>query len=164
MKLSKFAATHFRCLYDGDAIDFHPITVLIGENDSGKSATLDAMSIFLARNRSPSDADYSYAQQPATTDQEGNPLLESEITLEVEFELDEVELQQVNQFFVSPIERLQIRKVASRNSPTKIQIECPTPIEEDLRIDPDSITLPQIRDLAGQFNIAIPGGTTKTLI
>ena len=48
MKLSNFSATHFRCLYDGNHIDFHPITVLIGENDSGKSATLDAMSIFLA--------------------------------------------------------------------------------------------------------------------
>ena len=27
-------------------IDVHPMTVLIGENDSGKSATLDAISIF----------------------------------------------------------------------------------------------------------------------
>ena len=161
MKLSKFAVTNFRCLYDGDGIDFHPITVLIGENDSGKSATLDAMSIFFTRNRPPPDADYSYAQGPPTIDPAGIVSQESEITLEAEFELDEVELHKVNEFLVSPIERLRIRKVANRNSPTKVQIECPTPIEEELRIDPDSITLPRIRELADKFSIAIPGGTTK---
>ena len=63
---------------------------------------------------------------------------------------------------VSPIERLRIRKVAYKNSPTKVQLECPTPIEEELRIDPDSITLPQIRELAAKFNVSIPGGTTKS--
>ena len=162
MKLSKFAATHFRCLYDGDDIDFHPITVLIGENDSGKSATLDAMSIFFTRNRSPSDADYSYAQGPPTIDPAGIVSQESEIVLEAAFELDDVELQKVNQHLVSPVDRLRIRRVANRNNPTKVQIQCPTPIEEELSIDPDSITLPQIRELANKFNISIPGGTTKS--
>ena len=162
MKLSKFSATHFRCLYDGDHIDFHPITVLIGENDSGKSATLDAMSTFFSRNQSPSDADYSYAPGPPTDNPEGIVFQESEIILEADFELDEVELQKVNELLVSPINRLRIRKVANRNSPMKVQIECPTPLEEELRIDPDTITLPQIKELANKFNIAIPGGTTKS--
>ena len=162
MELSKFAATHFRCLYDGDRIDFHPITVLIGENDSGKSTTLDAMSIFFTRNRSPSDADYSYAQGSPTANPEGIISQEPEIILEAEFELDEVELQKVNEFLVSPIKKLRIRKVANRNSPTKVQIECLTPIKEELRIDPDTVTLPQIRELASKFNITIPGGRIKS--
>ena len=161
MKLSKFAAAHFRCLYAGDAIDFHPITVLIGENDSGKSATLDAMSIFFTRSRSPTDADYSYAEGSSIVDPEGIVPQESEITLEAEFELDEVELRKVNEHLLSPITRLRIRKVTSRDSSTKVQIECPTPIEEELRIDPDSITLPQIRAIAEKFNVNLPGGTTK---
>ena len=161
MKLSNFAATHFRCIYDGDRIDFHPITVLIGENDSGKSATLDAMSIFFARNRPPSDADYSYVQGPPTTNPEGIVSQESEISLNAEFELDEEELQQVNDSLLSPITTLRIRKVFNRNSPTKVQIECPTHIEEELRIDADTITLPRIRELAGKYDITIPGGSTK---
>ena len=162
MELSKFAATHFRCLYDGNRVDFHPITVLIGENDSGKSATLDAMSMFFTRNRPPSDADYSYSQGYLTANpSEGTVSQESEIVLEAEFELDEAELQKVNEFLVSPVEKLRIRKVFNRNSPAKFQIECRTPIEEELRIDPGTITLPQIRELADKFNIPIPGGITK---
>ena len=46
MKLGKLQATHFRCLYDGQEILFHSITVLIGENDGGKIATLLALSLF----------------------------------------------------------------------------------------------------------------------
>ena len=161
MELSKFAATHFRCLYGGDRIDFHPITVLIGENDSGKSATLEAMSIFFTHNRSPSDADYSYAQGPLTTNPVGVDSQESEIILEAEFELGKAELEKINELLVAPIKRLRIRKIANRNSPTKVQIECRTPIEEELRIDPGTITLPQIRELADKFNIPIPGGITK---
>ena len=164
MKLSTFAASHFRCLYNGDGVDFHPITVFIGENDSGKSATLDAMSIFFTRNRSPLDADYSYAQGPQAADPAGLASQESQITLEAEFELDDIELQKVNEYLVSPIERLRIRKVYNRNSPTKVQLECPTPVEEDLRVDPDSITLPQIRELAEKYNVTLPGGTTKSPI
>ena len=162
MKLSKFAATHFRCLYDGEDIDFHPITVLIGENDSGKSATLDAMSIFFTRNRSPSDADYSYVQGHPSVDPEGVASQETEITLEAEFELDEVELQNVNECLVAPVSRLRIRKVTTRTDPMNVQIQCPTPIEEELRIDPDAITLPRIRELADKFNVNIPGGTSKS--
>ena len=161
MKLNNFSATHFRCLYDGNHIDFHPITVLIGENDSGKSATLDAMSMFFGRNQSPSDADYSYAQGPSADNPEGTGQ-ETEITLEAEFDLDEAELEKINEYLVAPITRLRVQKVASRNSPTKVQIECPTPVEEELRIDPDSITLPKIRELAEKFDIKVPGGTTKS--
>ena len=102
MKLSKFAATHFRCLYDGGDIDFHPMTVLIGENDSGKSATLDAISIFFTHTRSPLDADYSYAQEPPTVGPEGIVSQESEITLEAEFELDEVELPSAGAYQWAP--------------------------------------------------------------
>ena len=109
----------------------------------------------------PGPPHYSYTQGPSADNPEGTGQ-ETEITLEAEFDLDEAELEKINEYLVAPITRLRVQKVASRNSPTKVQIECPTPLEEELRIDPDSITLPKIRELAEKFDIKVPGGTTKS--
>ncbi|MCH7915835.1 MAG: AAA family ATPase [Deltaproteobacteria bacterium] len=161
MKLSKFSARHFRCLYDGQEIEFHPITVLIGENDGGKSATLDAMSIFFAQNKSPSDADYSFVNWSVVGDQEETDPKETEITLGAEFNLDEQDLQKINELLISPIETLKIRKVFNKDGTRSVQIRCQTPTDLELRIDPVAITLPQIRELSTQFKFEIPGGTSR---
>jgi len=161
MKLSKFKATHFRCLYNGQDILFHPITVLIGENDGGKTATLRALSLFFSRNANPDEQDYSFIT--GTIPEDGNEAVprENTMTLEAEFELEEAELQQVNDNILMPISNLRIRKIFETESTPKIEIASRAPIESRLRIDPDALTLPQIRTLAEEFDIPLPGGTTK---
>ncbi len=53
MLLKSLAITNFRCLADVPPIPMHRLTVFIGENDSGKTAIIDALEILLT-NRNPS--------------------------------------------------------------------------------------------------------------
>ena len=53
MFLEAFRATHFRCLHGTDWIPLHDLTVLIGENDGGKTATLDALAAFFSGTQQP---------------------------------------------------------------------------------------------------------------
>jgi predicted ATP-dependent endonuclease of OLD family len=46
MKLIRVALKQFRCYNDAVSIDISDITALIGRNDAGKSAILDALDIF----------------------------------------------------------------------------------------------------------------------
>lgn len=46
MRLARVRLRNFRCYQEEIAIDINDITALIGQNDSGKSALLDALSIF----------------------------------------------------------------------------------------------------------------------
>ena len=47
MKLNKFKVQKFRCLYDSGWITIKNPTVLIGCNDGGKTATIEALGYFL---------------------------------------------------------------------------------------------------------------------
>lgn len=59
MKLTRFKVDHFRSLYQTDWITFSELSILTGQNDGGKSATLDALAIFLDPQRKPLENDYS---------------------------------------------------------------------------------------------------------
>lgn len=161
MKLSKFSAKHFRCLYDVAEIPFHPITVLIGENDGGKTATLEALYLFFSRNASPIDRDYSYIPgSPPEAGEENSPK-EDSMTLEAEFDLDEAELQQLNESLLVPLDRLMVRKLFSRGGAVKTEIRSLVSREPKLQVDPDALPLPQIKSLAGEFGASLPGGTAR---
>lgn len=55
MKLARLRVRNFRCFKDETSIDFDDITAIIGKNDSGKSAILEALDVFL--NESDLDKD-----------------------------------------------------------------------------------------------------------
>lgn len=59
MKLAKFFVDHYGCLYSVSEIPFQPITVFIGQNDGGKTATQDAVELFFGRGAFPTELDYS---------------------------------------------------------------------------------------------------------
>lgn len=46
MKLKRVRIRNFRCFQNETALDFEEITALVGRNDSGKSAVLDALALF----------------------------------------------------------------------------------------------------------------------
>jgi predicted ATPase len=54
--LNRVTIENFRCLQHVD-VDLRPLTVLIGPNDSGKSAFLAALEQLIGRNRAPNEAD-----------------------------------------------------------------------------------------------------------
>lgn len=57
MKLIRIKIRNFRCYKDEVAIDIGDITALIGKNDAGKSAILDALAIFFDENTKPDSDD-----------------------------------------------------------------------------------------------------------
>ncbi len=67
MRLIKLAARGFRSLKEVE-IPFDSLTVLIGENDSGKSSVLDLLSIALGRGK-PDDNDFYRDAHDQTTDE-----------------------------------------------------------------------------------------------
>jgi predicted ATP-dependent endonuclease of OLD family len=67
MKLTQIVANGFRSLEDIQ-LDIDPLTVLIGENDSGKSSILDLLDIFL-NNRYPEHDDFRQDAENNVTDQ-----------------------------------------------------------------------------------------------
>jgi predicted ATP-dependent endonuclease of OLD family len=46
MKLARISLKNFRCYQEQTAFDINELTLLIGRNDAGKSAILDALNIF----------------------------------------------------------------------------------------------------------------------
>jgi len=74
MRLQSISIKNFRCLKEVRDIPIHNLTILIGENDSGKSSVLDALDIVLDKKKVPSSDDYYVC--------EGQPH-ESEIAIEI---------------------------------------------------------------------------------
>lgn len=66
MRLTNLKATGFRSLQRID-LDFSPLTVLIGENDSGKSSVLDLISMCLSGGR-PDSSDFYQDENGKTVD------------------------------------------------------------------------------------------------
>lgn len=59
MQLTSIEVKNFRCLKDV-TIPFHDLTVLIGENDAGKSTVLDLLDIILSEHQPDSNDYYSF--------------------------------------------------------------------------------------------------------
>jgi putative ATP-dependent endonuclease of OLD family len=57
MLLKNLLLTNFRCFNNLPTIPIHKLTIFIGENDSGKTAIIDALQILLT-NQNPSSSDY----------------------------------------------------------------------------------------------------------
>jgi putative ATP-dependent endonuclease of the OLD family len=84
MKLTKLKATDFRSLKCLE-LTFDPLTVLIGENDAGKSSVLDLLDVVL-NNRQPDDNDYYLNETGEISDQ-------IEVILEFQLEADDSDAQ-----------------------------------------------------------------------
>ena len=57
LKLNTLKLTGFKCYNNSGIIPFHDLTVVIGENDSGKSTIYDALDYFL-NNKPMQEDDY----------------------------------------------------------------------------------------------------------
>jgi len=160
MKLCEFRATHFRCLYDPGWITIYDPTVLIGCNDGGKTATIDALDCFLGDVDPAPDA-YSYVRD-APLEPDGNRSRETEITLEAKFKLSPQEIKLLrNVLLVPPTDHVHLRKVfRSDGTPTQFEILTSVPLDPDLPKAPHRLTIHEIRRLLREYDVPNPGGTS----
>jgi putative ATP-dependent endonuclease of OLD family len=104
MRLANIEVRNFRCLRCV-SLPIHELTVLIGENDSGKSSVLDLLDMVL-NEKQPDENDFFQ-------EEEGTPseLIEVELT----FELDNID-RPMAEAFTAADGRLYLRKVFSISS------------------------------------------------
>lgn len=161
MKLFEFRATHFRCLYDPGWITVHDLTVLIGCNDGGKTATIEALDCFFGNTPPTLDA-YSYVPN-APLEPDGTRLREMEITLEAKFTFNSQETELLREvLLVPPTEHVHLRKVF-RSDETSPVFEMLThiPLDSKLRTAPYQLKIKDIRELLEDYNIPSPRGTER---
>lgn len=102
MNLTKISVAGFRSLVDVE-IEFDSLTVLIGENDSGKSSVLDILEMFLG-NKSPDENDYHQ-------DINEKPVDRIEVVLEFRLGKNDVEARQ---FGID--DKLKVKKIYHRKN------------------------------------------------
>lgn len=143
MRLTKLSACGFRSLREIE-IDFKQLTVLIGENDAGKSSVLDLLEIFLTK-RMPDEDDFY-------RDLSGNPCSAIEVILEFQLGGGDVEAQP---YAMSGI--LHIKKVYRRP-----EVEEETyywgeqPAEERLRQNFSNFKADDQRNLIWELDPSVP--------
>jgi hypothetical protein len=158
MRLEKFRAQRFRCLYDSDWITIKNPTVLIGCNDGGKTATIDALGYFFGDMLPPFDA-YSYVPN-IPPDKDGNRQRESEIILEAIFAISPQEKKILSAVLLAPPDiNIHVCKTFGQpDSSVALSLKAAVPKNPDLPKDVTSLKINQIREYLVKFNITNPGG------
>lgn len=161
MKLQRFRIQNFRCIYDSEWVDVTNPTVLIGCNDGGKTATLEALD-YLFKNQMPPVNAYSYSPGSAA-DAEGNRPRQSSIVIETILTLGEEEkLLLQEQLLVPPGESIQIRKTFDRESSTvNTEVMSSSPLDSSLPSSVADLKIGDIRTYLASLNIDNPGGQER---
>lgn len=148
MYITHFRAEHFRCLYDTDWIPIHNLTVLIGENDGGKTATIDALEILLT-NKSPDTEDFSFV--PGSREQH-----EQEMVLEAKFSLEPSDMSVLQDLCRYGSDQLIIRRAFSSDSPGPLTYRTMVHPDERLSADLAAYTIPVLGEIAEEHGIDVP--------
>ncbi len=158
MQLVAIRVQHFRSLYQTEWIQFHDLSVLIGENDGGKTATIDTLEILLG-NRQPDEEDFSY-MPGGTPDGQGRIPHEAEMVIEGKFTLTDTEKAEVAKYAPLDAGCLYIRKQFNSGAPPEFLVIGQVPVDQRLRIDLDSANITDLRTLARDLALQV-GGTSK---
>ena len=114
MKLRQVTLQNFRCYRQPTVVNFDDMTVLVGRNDAGKSALLEALNVFFGNGKLDADDRCKHADEDA------------EITITCEFEQlpDVIDIDAGNpttlqtEMLLTGIGRLAIKKVFKGKTPT----------------------------------------------
>jgi len=162
MQLIGIKVKHFRSLYETEWILFHDLTVLIGENDGGKTATLDTLEIFLG-NRQPDSEDYSYVPG-STPNAQGVIQHEQEMLIDGQFKLTDPEKAEVLKFAPLQDGCLHVRKRFSLGAQPESFVIGQVPADPRLRIDLESAKIAELRNLARDLALQVGGTATQPFI
>lgn len=154
MKLRHLTLQNFRCYHQPTAIELEDLTVLVGRNDAGKSAILDALNVFFGNVKLDSDDRCKHADDDAeitiTCEFDGLP---NEIDIDAGFPTT---LQ--NELLVTASGRLRIKKVFKGKAPTlkavfAIAHHPSNPSAADLL----TLKRPQLRARAQELHVDLTG-------
>ncbi|MFH0957417.1 MAG: AAA family ATPase, partial [Pseudomonadota bacterium] len=162
MQLVSIKVKHFRSLYETEWILFHDLTVLIGENDGGKTATLDTLEIFLG-NRQPDSEDFSYVPG-STPDAQGIIPHEQEMLIEGKFTFTDSEKAEVSRYAPLQDRYLHVLKRFSSGAQPEFFVVGQVPIDQRLRIDLESAKIADLRNLARALDLQVGGTATQPFI
>lgn len=162
MFLKQIRIKHFRSLYQTDWIPFQDLTVLIGENDGGKTATLDVLAILFG-NEHPDLDDYSYISG-AQPNAAGMIPHEQEIQIEAVFDISLVEKVEILKYAPLDNDSLHIVKTFSYEGQTNFLVVGQVPSDPRLRIDLQSTKMGDLRALAKELGLTIGGTATQPFI
>lgn len=158
MQLESISVQHFRSLYDTGWIPFHDLTVLIGENDGGKTATLDVLEILLG-SRNPDTEDFSY-KSGTVADAQGTVPRETEILIEGRFSLTDPERALVAKIAPLEADLVHLRKQFDFGGGSLTTVLGDVPADPRLRIDIPAANINHLRALAKDLGIQV-GGAAK---
>ncbi len=160
MRLAAVKFNRFRCLYDTDWLPLRNLTAFIGENDSGKSAALDGTAMLLGAAALGTTDDISFKSLPAAG---GDPDVprehEADFIVWGRFELTEDE----RLAWTQPLDTSgdAIVSLAFSTNGRVWSVTGKVSADPDLRIDPPSTNLNDLRALLVAKGGVSPGGNTK---
>lgn len=149
MQLESFSVSGFRSMAVVTDIPLRRPTILTGRNDSGKSATLDALA-FLLNERAVVDADFSANADASDVTEGAQP-----ITVVGEFLLTEDD-----RVATGLLGTVKIRRVATRGA-TRARYEVERRVPRDLRLRGlESMSLVGLKETATELDVAPDGSAT----
>jgi len=159
MKLTRLKVTNFRSLKN-ISLDIHDLTVLIGENDAGKSSVLDIIEMVL-NDAVPSDVDYYKCLTRSESDEVGDECIEDEIEAILIFELDEWDKETATQYTSPDDGRLHLKKVYRRNGENKTYYHTAKFKDKRLENDFRRMNQKELQALIDELGILYDGNLNK---
>lgn len=133
MKLKQVSAKNFRSLKEV-TLPIHKLTILIGENNAGKSSVLDLLDIMLNDNQ-PDREDYFRASYEHNTELTADAIAEDVIEIILTFDLSDSEKKLANPYLAILDEKLHFKKVFKPGS--SVEVACYTARYADNRLNRD---------------------------
>ena len=159
MILEQFRLEHFRCLYSTEWIPLNRLSILTGENDGGKSSTLNAIELFLNPKSSPTIDDFAYRLDERTDDYVPH---EDEIHLFARFDITDEEaqlLQKVGEIRGRQIDVCRIYK--SDGSQTDYSFNCDV-VDNPFFVKPlGEYTIDELKQFANDTGIELKASRAK---
>jgi putative ATP-dependent endonuclease of OLD family len=158
MKLISFKVEHFRCLYRAEWIPFSELSIFTGENDGGKSTTLQALEVFLNPKKCPLHDDFSYT--PVTADSPCDNTHETSISLWAKFDLRDSERTLLNDVWGINDKTVEVKRTFLDGTPSSPYLLIAlTYDDEDFKQPLGVYTISQLKEIATKFSINL--GTAK---
>ena len=154
MNVTHFRAQHFRCLYETGWIPIHDLTVLIGENDGGKTATIDALEILLG-DKEPDREDFSFI--PGSHDRS-----EEEMVLEAKLALDSHDLWELEEICGYSLDSMVLLREFKVDSASPLKYRTMVHPDDRLQADLNGYTLETLRAIAKEHGIDLSGAQRKS--
>lgn len=151
MKLIKFRVEGFRCLESIDWISLQNLTLFTGQNDGGKTSTIDAMDVFLNRRQVPEENDFTFIDNENQCE---------EIVLEGVFELSSNERGEVD----FNEDTIYIRKTCANDFTSRYSYKTKVHPDQRLQRDLNSVTVDELKEIADDYTIPLSQRRAKSPI